>query len=246
MADIPSSALAACAVSAQALARILLDLATALSAPAATADPVGRRARQIIRVLAPRVRGMADVGAIGRMLAQGVQDLARAANPSDAATGLYAAAARARDAYPRTASPVLTRAYRAAQALATGMEVACLGEAFLAESRSAFADRPSGERARARIAAAMDASGDRIAGLLGQEVYGALNAVALETGTYLAQQLASLRPVVRVQAARALPSTALAWALYGDPARGAELVARNNSGTPLFLGPVIEALSPNP
>ena len=43
----------------------------------------------------------------------------------------------------------------------------------------------------------------------------------------------------------ARPSTALAYALYGDPARGAELAARNAAGCPLFLGPTIEALSPS-
>ncbi len=102
-----------------------------------------------------------------------MRGLARAATPADASAALYETAARARTAYPRSASPALTRAYRLAQALATGVEVSCLGEAFLAEARSSFADRPAGDRARARIAAAMDTSGDRIAGLLGQSVYGA-------------------------------------------------------------------------
>ena len=245
MADIPSSALAGAAASAASLSRVVLDLLAALPTNPSTAQAVGRDVRRAA-LLAPRIALPADVGTIGRILTRSVRDLARAAPPADASAALYETAARARDTYPRFASPVLTRAYRLAQALATGLEVSCLGEAFLAEARSSFADRPSGDRARARIAAAMDASGDRIAGLLGRAVYGALNKVALQTGSYLAQEVATLRPVVRVEALASRPSTALAYALYGDPARGAELVARNAVGTPLFCGPTLEALSPAP
>ena len=244
MIDIPSSALAGAAASAAALSGVVLDLLGTLPTDAATAQAVGRDAR-LAAFLAPRIISPSDVGAIARILARSIRDLARAATPTDASVALYDAAARARVTYPRSASPALTRAYRYAQALATGVEVSCLGEAFLAEARSLFVDRPSGDRARARIAAAMDTSGDRIAGLLGQAVYGALNTVALQTGTYLAQEVATLRPVVQVRAQTARPSTALAYALYGDPARGAELVARNAVGCPLFCGPTIEALSPS-
>ncbi|KTS30868.1 hypothetical protein NS228_06160 [Methylobacterium indicum] len=244
MTDIPSSALAAAAVSADTLAGLVLDLVAGLPVDTATAQTIGRAARRA-RFLAPRIVTQADVAAIARILTRAIRDVARAATPGDASTALYAAAAGAREAYPRTASPALTRAYRFAQALAAGIEVSCLGEAFLAEARSAFVDRPSGDRARSRIGAAMEASGDRIAGLLGQATYGALNQVALQAGAYLAQEVATLRPVVVVQAQAARPSTALAYALYGDPARGAELVARNAIATPLFCGPTIEALSPS-
>ena len=38
---------------------------------------------------------------------------------------------------------------------------------------------------------------------------------------------------------------ALAWALYGDPSRAAELVERNRVGTSLFMPAAIDALSPD-
>ena len=52
------------------------------------------------------------------------------------------------------------------------------------------------------------------------------------------------QPVVRVEASRSFPSTALAWSLYGDPTRAEELVRRARCGTPLFMPATFEAVSP--
>ena len=46
------------------------------------------------------------------------------------------------------------------------------------------------------------------------------------------------------QAILSFPSTALAWRLYGDPARAEDLVARNRVATPLFMATNFEALAP--
>ena len=244
MADIPSGALAAVAVSAIALADRIAALARALPAPTATAEEVARTCRRIASVDAPRIRTAADVVAIGAALVTAVQTLARSAAPSDASAGLYAAAADAGITYPASASPVLTKAYAFAVALAVSIQVACLGEAFLAEARTGFGDRQAASQARDRIAAAMDGASDRIAGVLGQEILAAIAAVARQTTAFLVEQATTLQPVVRVDANRSFPSGALAWGLYGDPARAGELAARNRCGTPFFMPPTIEAIAP--
>ena len=244
MADIPSGALAAAAVSAIALADRVAVLARSLPVPAAPAEAVARTCRRIASVDAPRIRTAPDVGAIGASLVAAIQVLARSATPGDASAGLYAAAADAAVTYPASASPVLRRSYVPAIALAVATQVACLGEAFLAEARTGFADRQAASQARDRIAAAMDGASDRIAAVLGQEVLAVIAAVARQTTAFLVEQATTLQPVVRVDASRSFPSGALAWSLYGDPARAGELAARNRCGTPFFMPPTIEAIAP--
>lgn len=243
MASIPSGTLPGAAVSAIVLAQSVADTAARLDLPQAKALSVARACRAIAVVRAPRIVRQADVAAIAADLIVALQAVREAA-PADAAPALYALAAEAAQAYPVTASPVLTRQYRLARALAAGIELAALGEAFLAEARSDFPDRPAAEQARGRIAAALDGAGDRLARRLGLEAAEALSAIARETTTHLVQKAVTLRPVVRVSSPRSSPSTALAWALYGDPTRAPELLARNRCGTPLFMPASIEAASP--
>lgn len=244
MASPPSSALAGAAVSAAALARIVADLATAANLPASVARDASRTCRSVERVFAPRVTGRAHVGLIGSRLATCVHDLARAAEPADVAPLLYGAAEACAAAIPVSASPRLTAEYAYAGALCQAVAVACLGEAYLAEARSGFAERAAATAARARIAASIEAVADPVAGALGQEIYGVLAAVAAECGAHLVRIAATLAPVVRVGAGKSFPSTAVAWSLYGDPARAPELIARNAVGTPLFMPASFEAVSP--
>lgn len=244
MASIPSSALAGAAVSAFALADIVEACAARLPLAAGAALAARRVCAGVRRVGAPRIGSREDVAALGATLVAALQAAARATPADDAATLLYEAAAGASVAYPITASPVLTREYALARALAAGVEAACLGEAFLAEARSDFPDRVSATQARARIDAALTQAYDRIAGALGAEVAEALASVARETAGHLAQVATALRPAVRVEAGRSAPSTALAWALYGDPQRAPDLLARARCGTPLFMPPRFEALAP--
>lgn len=241
---IPSGAVAGAAAGAMALAAILQDLAAGLPLPEADAGAVASTARRIAVVYAPRLTLRSEVAAVAGLLAVGVRSVARAARPRDAAPALYAAADAASVAYPTSASPALTRFYALARSLAAGVEAVALGEAFLAEARTEYADRRAATDARARVTAALDASTDRIAGALGPVVYARLAAVAREVSTHLARQAADLQPIVQVEAGRSYPSTAVAWTLYGDPARAPELVARNQVGTPLFMPARLEAVSP--
>ena len=244
MADVPSATLAGAAVSAGALADQVAALAGSLPLPADTATTVLSTCRRLRAVTAPRVRTTGDVAAIAVGLVGAVQSLARAAEASDASAGLYGLAVAAQTAFPVSASPVLTRRYALARALAATIEVAALGEAFVAEARTDFADRRAAGDARTRIGLAMDAARDRVAGALGQVVLAVLDTAAREASRHLVDRATSLQPVVLVQANASVPSTSLAWDLYGDPSRAVELVRRNAVGTPLFMPATIEAVSP--
>lgn len=244
MSKVPSGALAGAAAAAGALAGVVARLSNGLPLAADVAASVQRDCTRVAQVSAPRVRGAPDIATIGASLVRAVQAGARAAEASDASAGLYEAAAQAGVTFPASASPVLTRQYALARALAATVEVACLGEAFVAEASTAFSDRRSATEARARIGRAMDGASDRISIALGQEVLAMLSGVARETSGHLALLATSLQPVVRVEAGRSYPSTALAWGLYGDPARAADLVQRNRCGTPLFLPASVEAIAP--
>lgn len=244
MAAPPSSANAGAAVAAVALSGVVADLARTLPVPTAAAQAARTACRRVARSLAPRVGSPADVAAIARSLVGQVQALARAAEAADAAAALYATAAATRACAPVSASPALTRDYALARILCLSVEAAALGEAFLAEARTGFADRQSASAARLRIRGAYDGVSDRLAAGLGQAAALILDTAARETSAYLVQEAASLQPVVRVEAGRSAPAAALAWSLYGDPERAAELVARNAVGTPFFMPATIEAVSP--
>lgn len=245
MAAPPSSAIAGAAVAAQALSGVLSDLARTLPVPTVTAQAAVATARRIDRTRAPRIVTLTDVATIGADLVGALQRLARDAGPADASAGLYIAAAATRGCAPVSASPALTQAYALARALCVGLEAAALGEAFLAEARTDFADRQSATAARARIGAAMDGAADRISAALGQVALEILGTAARQTSAFLVAEAATLRPIARVMTARSLPSTALGWGLYRDPARATDLVARNRCGTPFHMPTVLEALTPD-
>lgn len=244
MASPPSGALSGAAASAVALASVVAAFARQVPLPTDTALATARTCRTIAEVLAPRVLGPSDVAALASRLVLTLQVAARAADPADAAPFLYAAAAQTQACVPTSASRVLTRRYRLAATLAAGVEVAALGEAFLAEARTGFADQRAAGQARTRIAAAFDGAADRIGAQLGQDVLGTLQTAVRETTRHLVELATTLQPIVRVQTQRSVPSTALAFGLYGDPARAPELVSRNACGTPLFMPTTIEAVAP--
>ncbi|MGU3665802.1 hypothetical protein ACLBX9_16610 [Methylobacterium sp. A49B] len=244
MAAPPSSAIAGAAAAAVALSGVVDNLARTLPTPAADAQAARATCRRIARTLAPRVIAPADVATIARSLVGTVQAIARACEPADAAAGLYAAASATQGCAPTSASPILTQAYSLARATCVAVEMACLGEAFVAEAGTGFADQQSAGAARLRIRAAYDGAADRIAAALGQEALAILDTAARETSAYLVQEAATLQPVIRVDAARSFPAAALAWSLYADPERAAELMDRNGVGTPFHMPATIEAVSP--
>ena len=244
MASPPSSAVAGAAVSATALAGVVAGLIRSLPLPASRAQPALSACRRIAGITAPRIFTLADAASVAATLIATVQGVARDAAPDDASAGLYDAAAATRACAPASASPVLTQAYSLARALCVGVEAACLGEAFLCEARTEFGDRQAASAARDRITAALDGAVDRVAAALGQPAAFVLTTAAGQTCAHLVDISGSLQPLIRAQAGRSFPSTALAWTLYADPVRAPELVARNRVGTPFHMPASFEALAP--
>ena len=227
-----------------ALANVVAGLARGLPLPAATAQNAMSACRRIAGITAPRLFTLGGAAAIAAELIATVQAVARDADPADASAGLYDAAAATRACAPSSASPVLTQAYSLARALCVSVEAACLGEAFLCEARTEFGDRQAASAARDRITAALEGAVDRVAAALGQPAAFVLTTAANQTCAHLVDLSGSLQPLIRAQAARSFPSTALAWSLYADPTRAPELVARNRVGTPFHMPASFEALAP--
>lgn len=61
---------------------------------------------------------------------------------------------------------------------------------------------------------------------------------------YLVRIGLDLKPIVRVTAGERLPSTLLAWQLYQDPSRAAEICDRNDISTPFFCPVTLDAEQP--
>jgi hypothetical protein len=256
MASFSADSINLAALAAVSLAELLDTLAADLFLP----DPPGGQIRSdadlVATLLAPALRDAADVATIGALIASDAILIGKATAPNsddesapsarDAANGFYTAATGTLSALPRIVSPGRLRAAGLAQALCAVAEASFLGQAFLAEAQSEFADRQSAEEARQRIADAMDAARDRIAQAIGGEVLAILSEAAHQATAHIVALTADLRPTVLVTASRSYPSTALAYALYGDPSRGGGLVTRNRSGTPLFMPASFEALAPDP
>jgi hypothetical protein len=64
-----------------------------------------------------------------------------------------------------------------------------------------------------------------------------------QTVIELSRIAASRAPLVRVVTGISLPSARLAYDLYGDPSRAAELVDRNQTGTPLVMPTILTAVA---
>lgn len=109
--------------------------------------------------------------------------------------------------------------------------------------RADFDSRPEAVAARTLLAARADADYGAIAQSFGADV---LEWIVSLVGTAMVQisaVAADKSPVVRVETNLSLPASVIAWELYGDPSRGAELVRRNNVSTAMLMPVAIEALS---
>lgn len=240
----PTAQLPAAAAVAKALAGLIRGLAETVPADRDAAALCRRRCAAVERVLAGRVGSIDDVAALGGRLVATLQSFARSADQAAVAGAFYEAAGAAAALAPRSASAVLARRYRAAAALCAGVEAALLGAAFTAEARAPLLDRRSALAADRRIGKAVEAASGRISAALGDRAVALLAAVARNISHKLSEKAASLRPLVRVSTGRSYPSSALAWRLYADTTRAAELVRRTGCGTPMFMPTEFEALAP--
>ncbi|MAU95441.1 MAG: hypothetical protein CMP81_06075 [Fulvimarina sp.] len=109
--------------------------------------------------------------------------------------------------------------------------------------RADFESRRDAVAARTLLAARADADYGPIATAFGADV---LEWILSLVGTAIKQisaLAADKSSVVRVETNLSLPASVIAWELYGDPTRGAELVRRNRVSTAMLMPVSIEALS---
>ncbi|QKV20238.1 hypothetical protein [Oricola thermophila] len=120
--------------------------------------------------------------------------------------------------------------------------VACLVVACFAVVRADFTARQDAQAARSRMSARADLAYS-VAGEFGADVVDWLVGLAGAAVEHLSAVAARRAPVVRVETGISLPSTLLAFDLYGDASRADELVDRNGVSTPLVMPTQFEAVT---
>ncbi|WP_315728750.1 DNA circularization N-terminal domain-containing protein [Bradyrhizobium sp. SZCCHNS2015] len=143
------------------------------------------------------------------------------------------------------AAPISINAASAAANEAASYRVARLAaltawaEAML---RAAYPDRPAGVTARGQVAERFEVEQFNTFGADDAALYVAMEDLRGRVIDYFTRLINDLSPVIAVETAISLPSLALAWSLYADPARADELVARNRVRHPSLMPKQFEAL----
>ncbi|WP_430254253.1 hypothetical protein [Neorhizobium sp. DAR64872/K0K18] len=113
----------------------------------------------------------------------------------------------------------------------------------IAGARIDWPSRPAARAARSRIAAAGDIALSVASRLRSPELYAWLSAVVSMSVRVVSEIAANSVPVVRVETEMSLPSTLLAYRLYGNASRAAGVVEIARSGTPLLMPSAFDALA---
>lgn len=95
--------------------------------------------------------------------------------------------------------------------------------------------QPDAVAARELLAAEAEAAYQHLSGALGADGFAALTRIAGEAIMQLSRIAATRAPLVQVETGISLPSSLIAYDLYGDPARGGEIVTRNRTGLPMLM-----------
>lgn len=196
-----------------------------------------------LRAASVGVTSVAAIAEAGGVLCDVLRDIGREASAEQVEPVMLAAASGFGTVVPVSSSLAVTLSSDLARALAACVEAAVLAEASVAAASRGYGDRPSALAARARLAEVAGPALERIAQLAGEGVWRASSDSVRFALDHLSRAALDLKPVVRIAAARSFPATALAWRLYGDPERAAELVDRNRVSTPAFMPAEFEALS---
>tara|TARA_R110000787_G_scaffold28280_11_gene77218 strand:+ start:2191 stop:2781 length:591 start_codon:yes stop_codon:yes gene_type:complete len=109
--------------------------------------------------------------------------------------------------------------------------------------RADYPSRQDAQAARTAISARADAVYSE-AGLYGPETIAWLVSMTGVAALYLSRTAAERAPAVRVETGVSLPSTLLAYDLYGDAGKAKELVDRNRVATSLVMPVSFEAVAP--
>ncbi|HEU4806115.1 MAG TPA: DNA circularization N-terminal domain-containing protein [Nitrobacter sp.] len=108
--------------------------------------------------------------------------------------------------------------------------------------RAELADRRAALTLRANVAEYFEAEMDRLTADQ-SDLYNAMAGLRNATVDFLSRAVLDLAPVNSVSANMPMPSLFWAWRLYSDPARSADLVARNRVVHPSFMPSEFEALA---
>lgn len=106
-----------------------------------------------------------------------------------------------------------------------------------------YESRQAAQRARSLLSTDADDVYEQVAVAFGADALSWTVQLVGEAMLQISAIAATKAPVVRVETGLSLPSSLLAFDLYGDPARGRELVLRNGVGAPLVMPTAFEALS---
>jgi len=128
----------------------------------------------------------------------------------------------------------------AAAAIPVAGAMAFIASALRCLAIASYTDRRQAIAARDRMATLAQAV-QPLYGQLGPDAVAAFDAVWGEAAIHLSGRIASLAPVVAVEINRSMPSTVIAYTLYGDPSRATDLVARNRIAAPLLMPTRFEA-----
>jgi prophage DNA circulation protein len=115
----------------------------------------------------------------------------------------------------------------------------------IAGCRAEWVSRPMARSARSRVSAAGDdgaAAADTLGGD-GADLYAWLTAVTAVSCRLLSDIAANAAPVIRVRTGISMPSTVLAYQLYGDAKRAGGLVDLAGSSTPMVMPTLFDALA---
>lgn len=115
--------------------------------------------------------------------------------------------------------------------------------ACFAAVRARYPARSDAQSARAALTTRADGVVDAAGVAFGPDVHSWLTRLVGESVVQISTLAATLAPVVRVDMGISLPSTRIAYDLYGDPAMAEDLVARNRTGTAMVMPVVLEALA---
>ena len=115
----------------------------------------------------------------------------------------------------------------------------------IAGVRVDWPSRPSARRARSRISSAGDIAlvAASALGAGGAETFAWLSSLIAVSSRLISDLAANAAPIVRVQTGVSLPSTVLAYQLYGDAARAEAMIDIAGAATPLVKPTHFDALA---
>ncbi|ARO22949.1 hypothetical protein TAL182_CH01136 [Rhizobium sp. TAL182] len=115
----------------------------------------------------------------------------------------------------------------------------------IAGCRAEWPSRPAARRARSQVSSAGDAgaAGASTLGGDGADLYAWLTAVTAISCRLISEIAADAAPVIRIETGISLPSTVLAYQLYGDAARAGALIDLAGSATPMVMPTLFDALA---